>query len=94
MDTPEAACSPHRAFVSAAGTGAGLGSAAGVAGSEGASAGDNNAAGAAGAAGESNASVHLVAQLATGTDFSCALLANGTMKCWGDELYGTSGAAT
>jgi len=47
--------------------------------------------GAGGEAGQVGSGFALVTALATGTDFSCALLATGTVKCWGDDSFGTLG---
>lgn len=44
-----------------------------------------------GAAGETSAGRARVKQLGAGYSFSCALLESGTVKCWGDDSYGTLG---
>lgn len=44
-----------------------------------------------GGAADGGPGLPLVTQLATGNGFSCALMATGVVKCWGDDSYGTLG---
>ena len=81
----------------AAGGRSGVGGTGATSGGSGAAGGAPDSAG--GAAGESGAAgsgvggngFPLVKQVAAGNEFSCALLASGTVKCWGQDGYGTLG---
>ena len=71
--------------------GAGGAAGSGHSGTGGEVAGEGGSGGESGSAGETGSGFAQVTALATGSQFSCALLANGSVKCWGDDSFGTLG---